>query len=58
MLQYKSIGNRVVEYGLVIAKNNKGWVFICSSVLSVQPPAEVVSLLVQVLWKMGGVTGC
>lgn len=48
ILQCRSIGTRVVEYGFGIAKNNKGCFFLCSSVFSIQSPAEVVSLLVQV----------
>lgn len=58
MLQYRSVGNRVVEYGFGIAKNNESCFFICSSVFSIQPPAEAVNLLVQVRGRTGAATGC
>lgn len=58
VLQYRSMGSRLVEYGFGIAKNNKGCFFICSSIFSIQSPAEVVSLVVQVRGKMGAATGC
>lgn len=56
MLQYRSLGNGVVEYGLGIAENNNACFYISSSVFSSQSPAEVVSLLVR--GKMGAPTSC